>query len=235
MISRRFNEWIQWQRLTYFFQKGSWPIAGGTAAVFDQDSFRFRDDDGSETTATFLQLANIDIAVGDRGTTDKGFDTNIRYRVLIQETAGGMGNNHRPQLQYDLNGANSWIDVNATSSTVRSSISGNFAEGDDTTQQIGAGTFISPNNGMDEDEGLAGEAMDMDFAGNDECEAEYSFQVRSADVNDLDTLDLRVVNAGAAYGAYTNIGRMDIQKVAADPFNSGHRLTQWELAPILNY
>ena len=163
--------------------------------AFDQDSFRGRNDDGSEAAATWIAASNLNWT--------QNTDENFRVRFLLQETAGGSADDVQPQLQYNLNAAG-WNDVNAASAVARSSPSGHFAEDADTTQQIGAGTFITPNSGMDEDEGRAGELNDIDFTGNDEVEVEFCLQIRAADVADSDTVELRLIQAGVALDTYTN-------------------------------
>ena len=56
--------------------------------TIDQDSYRWRNDDGSETTATYNKIANTGITVGDEAGTDFGFGVPIRLRQLYQETGG---------------------------------------------------------------------------------------------------------------------------------------------------
>ena len=153
--------------------------------ILNQASFRGRNDDGSETAATWIAAADANF------TQDP--DKNFRIRFLVTESAGGVSNNVTPQLQYNLGGAG-WNTVNASSSVVRSSASTHFADDDNTTQQIGSGTFISPNAGMDEDNGSTGEGNEIDFAGNDEVEVEYCIQIRSADTSKGDTIQLRLIN-----------------------------------------
>ena len=94
--------------------------------TIDQDSFRFYDD-GTESGSTVLADVNkeIDIAV----------DTVFQIRFLIQETAGESLSNQEYQLEYNKNNAG-WVDVNATSSNVRSA-AGALVEDGKTTQRIG--------------------------------------------------------------------------------------------------
>ena len=94
------------------------------------------------------------------------------------------------QLQYNRNGLG-WNDVNGSSSVVRATASPNVADGANTTQQIGSGTFVSPNAGFDEVNGLAG-GTSLDFSGSDEVEVEFSVQIRSVDVANDDTIQLRI-------------------------------------------
>ena len=165
------------------------PVYVHNSPVLNQQSFRARNDDGSESAATWIAAVNTNWT--------QAVDANFRIRFLVQETNGGSSNNASPQLQYNLN-SGGWNNVTASSTVVRSSASTQFADDDNTTQQVGSGTFITPNSGMDEDNGLAGENSDIDFAGNDEVEVEYCVQIRSADVADADTIQLRVIDGATA-------------------------------------
>ena len=152
---------------------------------FDQDSFRGRNDDGNETTATWSADTNIDWT--------QVVDVNFRVRFVVQETGDGAAADKTFQLEYNLNGGG-WNDVNGSSSVVRAWASPNVADGADTTQQIGSGTPVGANNdAFDEVDGLAG-STNLDFSGSDEVELEYCVQIRSADVVADDTIQLRVKN-----------------------------------------
>lgn len=173
----------------------------------DQAGFRGRNDDGSESAATWTATANSDWA--------QAVDQNFRVRFLVQETAGGTENNVLLQLQYNLNGAG-WNNVTDLSSVVRASDSAHLTEGESTTQQIGAGTFITPNSGVDEVDGIAGQGNDIDFAGSDEVEVEYCCQLLAADVADQDTVQLRVVRGdGTVLESYTNTPSLTVSEGAA--------------------
>lgn len=177
----------------------------GTAA-FDQDSFRGRNDDGSETTATWKAAANANWT--------QGVDANFRVRFVIQETAGFSLNNFAENLEYNRNAAG-WVDVTAASSVVVGALSANYADGDDTTQQIGAGTFIANNNGMVEGDGGPASSKVPDYAGNDETEFEFCVQIVGADVADADTIELRVTRGGTVLDSYTNTPSITVSKPAA--------------------
>ncbi len=158
--------------------------------VFDQDSFRGRSDDGSETTATWQASANVN--------WDQLMDENFRVRFVVQETGDGSAADKTFPLEYNHNGGG-WNDVTGASSVVRAWASPNVADGADTTQQVGSGTFVTPNAGFDEVNGLAG-GISLDFSGSDEVEVEYCVQLRSADVSATDTIQLRV----KGLDSYTN-------------------------------
>jgi len=161
------------------------PTVTVLAAEYTQQSFIGRNDDGTEITATQIAAENINF--------DQVVDANFRIRFLLLETADRADANVEFQLQYNKNGGG-WNNVDAASTNVRSFASGNFADGATTTQQLGSGTFITPNDGMDEVNGLAGGAnLDFTSTVNQEVEVEYCVQIRSADVSDFDTIQLRVI------------------------------------------
>lgn len=143
----------------------------------DQDHFRFRNDDGSETTATWL--AATDTAPD---AFDPDVDTDFRLRLAIFATDGSIPNS---TLEYSLNGG-SWTAVTTSSDVVRNVSSANFADGDPTTQQISAGDFGS--FGEMDSNGLAGAS-----AGEFDTSTEHEFMLRvlGDDVEPSDTLQIR--------------------------------------------
>ena len=172
------------------------------AAVLDQDSFRIRNDDGNETTATWKAAANTGASLE--------VDTNWRIRFLIQNTGDATKSTNGSQgwqLQYNLNSAG-WNDVNASSSVVISSASPNLADNTSTTQQLGAGTFDAiAANKFDEVDGRTLGAVAQALSNGQETEVEYCWQLRSADVANNDSIQLRVVYYSAgntAFDTYTN-------------------------------
>jgi hypothetical protein len=179
-----------------------------SGAVFDQDSFRGRNDDGNETTATWIAAANADFS------HDIDADPKFRIRFLIQETAGVAEADFSEQLQYNLNGAG-WNNVTGASSVIRGVLSANYADGANTTQQIGAGTFIVTNAGMVEGDGGPASATAPDFAGSDETEFEFMLEIQAADVVNSDTIQLRVTKAGTALGTYTNTPTVTVTEAVA--------------------
>jgi hypothetical protein len=81
-----------------------------------------------------------------------------------------------------------WFNVTTSSSNVKAFDSTNLTNGADTTQQIGAGTFITDNNGVSED----GSGGPTNFAGSDEAEYEYTVEFISADLAEGDTVYFRL-------------------------------------------
>lgn len=164
------------------------------AAVLVQDKFRGRYDDGSETTANWIDAVDTNFVMG--------VGVAFRIRFNIRETATASPSvSPEFQLQYNL-ASGGWNDVTGASSVVQSIASSNFADGDNTTEQLaGAGTFTAGK--MEESDGKAA-AITMS---NQDTEVEFSVQILAAGVTDGQTLQLRVVNdaggADAALDTYT--------------------------------
>lgn len=190
--------------------------AAPSGGNFDQTSFQGYEDDAGEGSAT--PKASVDTDWNQRQ------DENFRIRFLVQEADDVDDPNVEFQLQYNLNAAG-WNDVNASSSVVRSSASVNFADGDSCTQQIGAGTFIGSQNGMDEVNGLAGGAnLDWTTTPNQETELEFCCQVRGADTVRGDTIQLRLLKEpDIALGTYTNTPTLTV------PVGAGMQMATAEL------
>lgn len=219
-MSDRFN----YQKFFGHYQNDIWwiddrlrQIVCHTAASLDQVHYRFRNDDGSESAATWIDAEDTNIIVGSGGSVE--LDTNIRLRITVDDTASGIENNVNLQLQYNKNTLG-WNSVNATSLNVRSSASGNFADDDNTTRQLTiptGGSFITPNSGMDEDNGIAGETNDIDYVDglHDFVEVEFCFIVRSTDVTNDDAIQFRVVRApGGTLDAWSVTPQITVSQTA---------------------
>jgi hypothetical protein len=157
--------------------------------VLSQIAFRIRNDDGNETTATWVAAEN----------TNGSFavDTNLRIRLGIQVTNACAAANAVFQLQYSRNGG-TFTDVTASSVVARSSASPNLADAANTTDQFtaGTGTFLGATC-FDEVDGAAGGAS-LDIAASGQTQVEYCVQIRKADVWNGDVIEFRVTNANLA-------------------------------------
>lgn len=162
-----------------------------TQPSFTQVTFRIRNDNGNETTATWRQTQGTDDTLQ--------VNTNYRIRFLIDETAARAWTNKVWNLYYSHN-SGSYTAVGA-SQPVNYSASGNFAQGDDCTSQLtgGSGAFLTDNNGMCESSG----ATNSGAAGN-YFEVEYCIQIDSTLVAHNDTIVLRVYDGTAAIATYTD-------------------------------
>jgi len=108
---------------------------------YDQDSYRWRDDDGTdETDATWLEVVNttheFDLGAGN---------VQARLRILVQEDGGVDGFNYWGLIQYSLNGG-TYTDVTTTSSVVKAFNSTKLTDDGETTQQLGSGTYATNSN-----------------------------------------------------------------------------------------
>jgi len=152
--------------------------------ALDQASFRGREDDGSESTATWIDIA-------DNDWTQKT-DQNFRVRFLVQESGAGTASGTLDaQLQYNLGGAG-WNNVTTSSSVVKAVASGDAGgpyDGTATVQRIGSGTFVA---GTISEDGLAAQ---VSLSGDDETEIEFIITIIGSDVSDGNTLQLRITDA----------------------------------------
>lgn len=156
----------------------------GTPAYYEQNYFRFRDDDDSEAAATWRELLNIDTIyeAGD-------LDVNNRLRIGVAETGGNIGANEDVQFQYSLN-SGAWTNISTTSSVVKAIATAHFNDMDDTTQQLTSGGFDGSTSCSETGE-CGGNQLDP--PANGFSEVELCFQVISGDVSDGDTIDIRVL------------------------------------------
>lgn len=162
-----------------------------TQPSFTQVTFRGRNDDGSESGATWKDTQ------GNDWTQDTG--VNFRIRFLIDETASRVWS-LTFNLYYQINGGG--YNAVTGSTPVQFSLSSNFADGDDCTSQLtgGSGTFLTNNNGMKE---TTGGAINSGGAGQ-YFDTEWCLKIDSAQVSDGDTINLRIYNGTAAIAVYTD-------------------------------
>ncbi len=216
----------------------SFACYAGTLPSYEQDSFRLRDDDGSETGATWLEAANTDGSVA--------LDTNFRIRFLIQQTVASptpgfvfsstdSSPDNLPRYQYRERtppaAFGAWTDVKGhltNDSGVRGELSPNYAAGD-TTQQLGSGTFVGGR--ITEGGGALTQYPWQGYASGEgedqleEHEGEACFQFDSSTVPagnaaaDGDEFEFRVVRYWAGtvqtLDTYTNTPTITVGTVAA--------------------
>jgi hypothetical protein len=163
-----------------------------TAPLFTQVAFRLRNDDGSESAATWKQNQDVNDSIN--------VNTNFRVRFLIDETNSRAWTNKVWNLYYSLN-AGAYAAVSGTT-PVKFAASTQFADGDDCTSQLtgGSGTFVTNNNGMKE---TTGGATNSGTAGY-YFETEWCLELDSAQVANGDTVALRIYDSTSAINAYTS-------------------------------
>ncbi len=192
-------------------------IGGGMdSPAFEQSDFQFFNDDGNEAASTSLESIDADTTQN----VDSDFDFQMRF--LIKETAGNAASNDTFVFRHDLNSTGF---VNTTAATtVARIIATNLTNLGETTQRIGSGTFLTPNDGQSTDGTAGGPACD--YAGNDEAEFVCSIRIIAADVSDLDTIDFEVTNNDLTLESGQANPRFNVTKTAPagwGPLLSGER------------
>jgi hypothetical protein len=191
------------------------PLAVPAPAVvvgttIDVAAFRFRNDDGSETTATWKAAQNVDVSIAE--------DTVFRLRYELQETQGiaVIGSDADFVLRYRLNGG-SWLVVGAESGTVLvPGTSTNVADVDPTTDQLTAGTGTFSAGSIEEGNGrVNGSAI----AASGHIEYEFVLTLPAADVTDGDVIDVEIIQEPVAYGGPAN--RLNVTQTASATITVG--------------
>lgn len=172
-----------------------------TSPSFTQVTFRGRNDDGSQSAATWKATQGSD------WTQDTG--ANFRVRFRIDETASRAWTNKTWNLYYQINTGG--YNPIGSGTPVIYSLSDNFTQGDDCTAQLtgGTGTFVSVNNGMCESAG----ATNSGSAGY-LFEVEYCLQLDAGYCADNDTINLRVYDSSSAIAAYTDTPVITVNWIA---------------------
>ena len=194
---------------------GLWiPKISGSSPMFnlDQSHFRFRNDDGTEITATYSQNEDVDETIT--------VDVTFRIRFVLQELEG-VADTEDSRLQRDLNASTTWVVVSDTSAVVRTvdSADSGVNDGDATTDGgdlSGTGTFVAGEIVSSETVGDADTNTATSYGASGHTEHEFVLQVVGADVSNLDTIDLRLVNQmDQTYDAYGQIPRITVSKAVA--------------------
>ena len=155
-----------------------------------QIAFQYRDDDGTEVTATDRQAVNVN------DTLD--LDTNFRMRIGVQGNHSAAANfDLTVGFQYNVALAG-WNDITTTSANVRAVGSANFTDDDATTEQLAQSkTFVAGH--MDDD----GSSPAVSISDTEESEFEICFQLRSAELSGGEAVEIRIVDSGSALTTYT--------------------------------
>lgn len=206
-IPRWHKGWLRLGRWWVHFLHGRIPvIEGGGGITYTQFNARFRNDDGNETTASWVAAENADASLN--------VDTNYRIRLTIGDSGSGSSNSW--VLRYSRNGG-AYTAVSGSSNVVRASASPNLADNAATTQQLGTESGFSGFSAgvFDEADGSVTKTLDDEYT-----EFEYCFQIRSADVDNNDTIDFRVYRGTTALSTYTvTIRATVVESAGATPIN----------------
>src|SRR3990172_8734901 len=163
-----------------------------TNPLFTQVTFRLRNDDNNEASASWRQNQGVDDSIPT--------GLKFRCRFLVDETNSRTWTNKTWNLYYQLTGDATYYAVTG-STPIQHALSTWFADADDCTSQLtgGVGSFLVDNNGMNE----AGGATNTGAAGNF-FEVEYCLLIDSNQVVNGNTINLRVYDGSTAINAYTD-------------------------------
>jgi hypothetical protein len=172
------------------------PPSALTTLDWNQEHFRFRNDDGSESAATW-------IAAVDTNITNQA--ANVGFRLRIAFATFGKSASWNPRLQFQVN-SGTWTDVGAASAgtAVEMVSSTNLTDESATTQQISSGDGNTFAAGKQETAGTGGETS-YSTGLSTVLENEYSIQIIPANgVSGGDTINFRLVdNLGSAKVLYS--------------------------------
>jgi hypothetical protein len=160
-----------------------------TTASFTQVAFRVRNDDGNETTATWVAAQNTNATIQ----VDSIF--RARFRVSGNNTWSGKTFN----LRYSKN-AGAYTAV-STITPIRLIATANYVDGADSTTQLtgGSGTYLVDNNGMRQ----TGSFANTSGAATGIFDIEFCLQLDGTQVVAGDTYALRIYDGTTALTTYT--------------------------------
>jgi len=164
---------------------------GVMSPILEQTNYRFRNDDGNETTATWKDAQNTNISLSGGQI--------FRLRILLSETGGATAFAFG-ELNVSKNGGG-YTSVTTSSSNIKFVTSSNVSDNTATTSQLtgGVGSFVAgsvDSNGAVTDVNLL--LQNTEF--------EYVLQIVSADVINGDTFDFE----STGVTTYTLIPRLTI-------------------------
>jgi hypothetical protein len=167
---------------------------GVMAILPEQVNFRFRNDDGNETTATWraAETTNDSIAVS----------TTFRLRTKMRERGGGGAVLFGGDLFYSKNGG-AYTAITTSSSNIKLVTSSNVADGTATTEQL-TSTGAYNAGSVDSDGSVTDVGCSLSST-----EFEHVLQLVSGDVSPGDTIDFEM-DTGTLGIIYTAIPRMTV-------------------------
>ena len=165
----------------------------------DQNAFRWRNDNGSESTATWKDTENTAI-------TGVSLSEIIRIRLEIEETNGGTTTvNSRLEFSSDATSCTTgtWTALDTSTTAWRVTASGNITNGDPTTNQLtsSALTFVASRIFDTQNEDTTGVSLTNQ-------QSEWEWAIRGDGAANSTTYRFRVTDAGTALNAYTNCGQL---------------------------
>lgn len=171
--------------------------------AWDQTGWRFRNDDGTEATATWKKALNTALLLTVNA------DQVLRVRFAVTETGTTTGN-LTAYLRYNKNAAG-WVQVTGATANVKAVAGGNGINDATTTQQISSPTTFGAG-AVDAADGITNASANV--AQNAVTEMEFCIQITAADVATGDVIQLEVYRSSTnALQAYTaGAAELTVQK-----------------------
>jgi hypothetical protein len=163
------------------------PAFGGTLTFVH---YRFRNDDGSESTATWKAAEDTNTTLGIRG------NTLFRMRFMFSVTSGGTVN-ETFSLTVSHNGATA-IPVTATSSYVQGAVSSNLTDAANTTNQFPLDSGFTYVTTAGVSNNTAATTGTLSIPVNDETEVEWALVAIASQLSAGDTLVFTYAGTGNA-------------------------------------
>lgn len=179
-----------------------------------ENHYRWRNDDGSETTATFSDAE-------DTAHADMAKSTNIRVRFLIQNTSSDSTGSRNWRLQYAVKSGScgTYADVPVTpggSDPVETTTTANYTDQSATTN-VASGLTDPPSNTFDAGkvvEDPSNEAGAVSIAASTHfTELEYNIAL-TTNATDGGTYCFRVTRSGIALNTYTKVAEITVHSNA---------------------
>ncbi len=170
----------------------------------DLDGFRFRDDDGNESSggASFLAAENVNLT-GQDGDSDKIW----RIRILLEQDNAihDQGDSTTPRLVAKLNTGGTYAIVPAAAAgTFIEMVASQLVDGDPTTDHGLTKTGGYTHNAGDQEE-TSGDAGSVTWTNSQNDSAIYEWSVKSltAGLANNDEIFFRVTDGAQAFDTYT--------------------------------
>jgi hypothetical protein len=185
--------------------------------VLTQENYHWRNDNGNETGATSATGGTENTSYN---TFPKGIVKRLRLAISNEGNKTSAATQYRLEVAQKVstcNAATGWTDVGAGGGDFDMSNTGNFTDGDNTTNiSVASGgvsdpntTFLTPNAGMKDTSSQTG---NITLTATQFVEVEYAI-IASSGIVDGTSFCFRVTSAGTPIQAYTNYAEAT---VAAD-------------------
>lgn len=170
-----------------------------TVPSTDQNAYRWRNDNGTESTATWKNTENLAI-------TGVSLTEIIRLRLEIEEiNSGAITANSELQFSSDATSCTTgtWTTIDTSTTAWRVTASANITNGDPTTNQLtsSALTFIA---------GRIFDTQNQDTTGVvlDNLQSEWEWAIRGDGAATSTTYRFRATDAGTVLNTYTNCAQL---------------------------